>query len=255
MSAASGKIKVAAVSYLNTKPLLYGLSHLPVKDAIELSMDYPAKIGRQLIDGEVDLGLIPVAMIPQIPQYHIITDYCIGAEGPVASVCLFSDVPIEEVAAVYLDYQSQSSVALVRYLMREHWKLSPRWLPCGPGYEETIGGTTAGVVIGDRALKARSRHPYVYDLAEAWIAHTGLPMVFAAWISNRPLPASFIERFNAATGEGTTGEALEQVIAGTPCDFFDLHAYYKTHISFALTPPKRQGLEKFLQVLEQPIVH
>lgn len=254
MSVVSGKVKVAAVSYLNTKPLLHGLYHPPVKDAIELSVDYPARIGQQLIDGEVDLGLIPVALLPKLPQYHIITDYCIGAEGPVASVCLFSDVPIEEVTAVYLDYQSRSSVALVRYLMREYWKLSPRWLPSEAGYEDKIGGTTAGVVIGDRALKARSRHPYIYDLAEAWIAHTGLPMVFAAWISNRPLSTSFIEAFNAATGAGTKGEALEQVIAETPCDFFDLQAYYKEHISFALTEQKRQGLEKFLQVLEQPVV-
>jgi chorismate dehydratase len=254
MGAASGKIKVAAVSYLNTKPLLHGLYHHPVKDSIELSMDYPAKIGQQLMDGEVDLGLIPVALLAKLPQHHIITDYCIGAEGPVASVCLFSDVPLEEVTTIYLDYQSRSSVALARYLMREFWHLSPRWLPSHEGYEDKISGTTAGVVIGDRALKARHRHPYIYDLAEAWITHTGLPMVFAAWISNRPLPASFIEAFDAATGEGTTGEALEEVIAATPCDFFDLHAYYKKHISFALTEQKRLGLQRFLQVLEQPVV-
>jgi chorismate dehydratase len=249
----NSKIKVAAVSYLNTKPLLYGFRHSPVMEEMELTMDYPAKIGQQLIDGEVDVGLIPVALIPKLQEYHIISDYCIGATGPVASVCLFSDVPIEEVTGVYLDYQSKSSVALARFLLRDYWKVGPALLRAEPGYEKTIGGSIAGVVIGDRALKQRTENKYVYDLAESWIAHTGLPMVFAAWISNKPLPPEFINRFNSATGEGTHGEALNEVIRETDCDFFDLHAYYKQHISYDLTETKKKGLKKFLEILHQPV--
>src|SRR4051812_30744932 len=90
---------------------------------IELSMDYPAKIAQQLIDGEVDVALVPVAIIPKLKEYHIISDYCIGAEGPVASVCLFSEVPLHDIKRIFLDYQSRSSVALLKLLIREHWKL------------------------------------------------------------------------------------------------------------------------------------
>lgn len=247
------KIKVAAVSYLNTKPLLYGFRHAPVQEEMELTVDYPSKIGQQLIDDEVDVGLIPVALIPKLPEYHIISDYCIGAEGPVASVCLFSDVPIEEITSVYLDYQSRTSVALVKFLLKNYWKISPVLLRAEPGYEDDIKDSVAGVVIGDRALQQRTKNNFVYDLAEAWIAHTGLPMVFAAWISNKPLPQEFVTQFNDATGEGTRGEGLEKVITTTPCDFFNLREYYTEHISYDLTAGKKKGLKKFLEVLKQPV--
>jgi chorismate dehydratase len=244
------KVKVAAVSYLNTVPLLYGFHHSPVLEEMELSVDYPARIGEQLVNNEVDVGLIPVALIPRLPEYHIISDYCIGAVGPVASVCLFSDVPVEEIKQVYLDYQSRSSVALAKYLFREYWKITPELLQAGPGYEALVRGTTGGVIIGDRALKQRVKSRYIYDLAEGWISHTGLPMVFAAWISNKPLSPRFIARFNEATGLGTHGDALQKVIAGTSCSFFDLKKYYTEHISYDLTADKRKGLAKFLEVLD-----
>jgi chorismate dehydratase len=247
------KIKVAAVSYLNTKPLLYGFEGSPLMQEMELSVDYPSRIGAQLVKGEVDLGLIPVALIPQLKEYHIVSDYCIGAVGPVASVCLFSDVPLARVTRLYLDYQSRSSVALARFLLNRFWKVSPELVAAAPGYEEEIGGTTAGVVIGDRALRQRAKNRYVYDLAEAWIRHTGLPMVFAAWISNRPLAPEFLSRFNEATGLGTSGRGLEQVVSANPCDFFDLHAYYTRHISYGLTEVKKKGLARFLEVLGEPV--
>ncbi|HEY6082024.1 MAG TPA: menaquinone biosynthesis protein [Chitinophagaceae bacterium] len=246
------KVRVAAVSYLNTRPLLYGFRDHPVMEQVELSVDYPAKIARQLINDEVDVGLIPVAVIPQLKEYHIISDYCIGAEGPVASVCIFSDAPLEEIENIYLDYQSRSSVELARLLLRDYWKLTPRFIAATRGYEERVKGKDAGVIIGDRALRQRTCNKYIYDLAEAWIAHTGLPFVFAAWISNKPLPEDFIRQFNEATGAGTRGQALDRVIAGTPCDFFDLREYYTQHISYPLTPAKRKGLEKFLSCLQQP---
>lgn len=249
----NGKIKVAAVSYLNTKPLLYGLQHLPVQHEIELSVDYPSKIGQQLIDDEVDIGLIPVALIPKLSEYHVISDYCIGAAGPVASVCMFSDTPVEEITGIYLDYQSRTSVALARFLLKNYWKISPAFLRAEPGYEHHIKDTVAGIIIGDRALKKRGESKYVYDLAEAWVKHTGLPMVFAAWISNKELPKDFIERFNEATGHGTTGEMLQNVIGENPCNFFDLNEYFTRHISYPFDNEKKKGLKKFLEVLKQPV--
>ena len=92
-----GKIRIGAVSYLNTKPLIYGLEQGMMKDEIELVVDYPSRIASQLINNEIDAGLVPVAIIPHLKEYYIISDYCIGCDGEVASVCLFSEVPIQQV--------------------------------------------------------------------------------------------------------------------------------------------------------------
>ncbi|MEC5144671.1 menaquinone biosynthesis protein [Chitinophaga sp. 212800010-3] len=241
------KVKVAAVSYLNTKPLLYGFRNHPVMELMELSMDYPSKIAQQLIDGEVDVALVPVAIIPKMKEYHIIADYCIGAEGPVASVCLFSDVPLNEIKRIYLDYQSRTSVALLKVLVREFWKLDVEYVNTSGPYQDKIKGTDAGLVIGDRALEQRKVSPYIYDLSEHWMRFTSLPFVMAAWISNKKLPDEFTRQFNDATGLGVRN--IPAVVAENPYSVYDLTTYYVHNISYPLTPAKRQGMQKFLGYL------
>ena len=113
------KIRIGAVSYLNTKPLLYGIRKHKISQQIELIEDYPSRIAQLLIDDKIDVGLIPVAAILRLKEQHIRTNYCIGSDGPVASVCIFSEVPIEEVKNIYLDYQSKTSVSLARILLKE----------------------------------------------------------------------------------------------------------------------------------------
>jgi chorismate dehydratase len=116
------KIKVAAVNYLNTKPLLYGIKNHPVFKQIELTEDYPAKIADMLLSGTVDLALVPVVIIPKMKEHYIVSDFCIGSNGAVASVCLFSEVVMENIEKVYLDYQSRTSVMLAKILLKEYWK-------------------------------------------------------------------------------------------------------------------------------------
>lgn len=241
----SEKIKVGAVSYLNTKPLTYGLQQLPFSDEITLSFEYPAILAEQLMDQSIDLGLVPVAAIPLIPNAHIVSDYCIGAMGKVNSVCLFSQVPMEAIEAVYLDYQSRTSVRLAQVLLAEYWQKEVVFLEAKDGYIDAIEGTTAGVIIGDRALKVLDQYPYVYDLSEYWLLHTGLPFVFAAWVANRPLSASFIAAFNAANSVGF--QELETVIAQNAIDYYDLKTYYTRDIQYELTEQKRAALSLFLQ--------
>lgn len=238
------KIKVGIVNYLNAKPLVYGLQHSPVINDIELIADYPANIARLLLDGKIDIGLVPVAVIPHLKEYYINTNWCIGCDGPVASVCLFSEVPIEQIETVLLDYQSRTSVALAKILLRDHWKIQPTLLDTKADFRAAIKGTTAGVVIGDRALEQRNRSAYVYDLGEAWKQMTGLPFVFAAWVSNKKLPDDFINAFNDANEAGIN--YIPSVVATTPYPVFDLHTYYTRYISYALNDAKRKGLEKFL---------
>ncbi len=241
------KIKVGIVNYLNTKPLIFGIQRAPVVDQLLLIEDYPANIARMLMEGTIDVGLVPVAVIPHLKEHHIITDYCIGCEGPVASVAIFSEVPLEKVEKVLLDYQSRTSVALAKVLLRKFWKMEVELIDTKDDYRSQIKGTTAGVVIGDRALEQRKVSPYIYDLGEAWIAMTGLPFVFAAWVSNKQLPADFIEAFDAANKLGL--QHIETAVAENPYPLFDLRKYWTEHISYELTPNKRKGLEKFLEFL------
>ena len=115
------KYKVSAVSYLNTVPFIHGLKQSELIHNIDLQLDYPSICADKLINGTVDFALVPVVVIPKL-QAHIISDYCIGADGVVDSVCLYSDVPITEIESIGLDYQSRTSVELLRLLLTEYWQ-------------------------------------------------------------------------------------------------------------------------------------
>jgi chorismate dehydratase len=173
--------------------------------------------------------------------------------GAVASVCIFSEVPMEQVERVYLDYQSRTSVNLAKVLLREYWKKEVELIDAkGEDYRHEIRGTTAGVVIGDRALRQRLLSPYIYDLGEAWMAHTRLPFVFAGWISNKPLSENFIQQFNEANALGL--RHLPEVVAENHFPEFDLMTYYTEFISYDLSPQKRKGLALFLEKLKQSAI-
>ena len=241
------KIKIGAVSYLNTKPLIFGLENGLMSNEASLQMDYPSKIASYLLEDKIDIGLVPVAIIPDLKEYYVNSDYCIGATGEVASVCLFSEVPINEIKSILLDYQSRTSVALLKILLKEYWNLSPVFLSTNENYQSGIINDTAGLVIGDRALIQRSKSRYIYDLGSAWIEHTGLPFVFAAWISNKKLKDGFIKEFNEANNCGL--ERINEVINKNPFSPYDLKTYFTKNISYQLDQDKKKGLELFLSKL------
>jgi len=218
-------------------------------EQIELIQDYPARIAGKLLDESIDVGLVPVAVIPRLKESHIITDYCIGCNGPVASVCLFSEVPLEEVKEVLLDYQSRTSVALARLLLREYWKQDPKLIDTRSEYQSKIKGTTAGLLIGDRALAQRKTSPYIYDLGGAWKTMTGQPFVFAAWIANKQLPTDFVKQFNEANAIGL--KHIDEVITANSNGVYDLNIYYKKNISYELTKEKLAGMNKFINLLKE----
>lgn len=241
-----GKIKVGIVNYLNTKPLLFGLQKEPIKNQIELIGDYPAKVAQMLLENEIDIGLVPVAILSKLPEYHIVGNYCIGTEGEIASVALFSDVPMNEIKKVYLDYQSRTSVALLKYLMKEYWGINPELVEAkNENYLDEIKGTTAGLVIGDRAFQQRKVSTFIYDLGSEWRAITGLPFVFAAWVSTKPLPENFIEEFDRSNALGLG--YIDEVVRMNPFELFDLSKYYKMHLSYTLDARKRKGMNLFLK--------
>jgi chorismate dehydratase len=237
------------VSYLNTRPLLLGMEQSPFKERIELMKAYPAQIAQALLDDTIDIGLVPVAVIPLLKQPQLVSKYVIGTEGEVASVALFSQVPMDQIKKVYLDYQSRTSVALAKILFKQYWNKEVEFLTATEDYISQIKGNTAGIIIGDRALASLNKYEYIYDLGSAWKAYTGLPFVFAAWVANKPLPEEFMEAFDAANAYGL--DKLDEVIALIPASqqVYDLHKYYTDNISYELTDEKRAGLAKFLEAL------
>jgi chorismate dehydratase len=246
----NNKVRVGIVNYLNTKPLAYGLQRPPVNEKIELVAAYPSMLAKMLINNEIDVGLIPVAVIPELSEHYIVGDYCIGTEGEIASVCLFSEVPVSEIKKVYLDYQSRSSVALLKWLMKEYWGIAPEIIhTTDDGYRQNIKGTAAGLVIGDRALEQRKISTFIFDLGSEWRAITGLPFVFATWVSTKKLPDEFITLFNEANGLGL--QHIDEIIAQTPFDIYDLKKYYTLHLSYHLNEKKKEGMQLFLKAISQ----
>ena len=243
------KIKVGAVSYLNTKPYIWGLTHSPIIDKIDLQIDYPARIAQGLIDGNYMIGLVPVAILPSLPSYHFITDYGIACDGEVASVALFSQVPLKEIETIQLDYHSRTSVALLKILLKNHWKISPRIVPMVPGESFEIHGKTAALLIGDKALIQLSATQFVYDLGTAWKELTGLPFVFAAWVSLQSLPDEFTADFQNACAYGIS--QIDNWKEEIDFSSYSLSRYYKHNIHFLLDEDKKKGMRLFLQLLQK----
>lgn len=239
------KIRIGAVSYLNTKPLLLGFN----KNDWNIIEEYPALLAQKLLTNEIDIGLVPVAVLPLLKEYYIISDYCIGAEDKVESVAIFSEVEMDKIETVMLDYQSRTSVNLAKVLLKFHWKKEVIFKEAKEDFRNHIKGTTAAVVIGDRALEQIAISTYYYDLAKTWKDFTGLPFVFAAWVSNKPIDTDFIDAFNAATGYGVNH--LEEVLANNSFDHYSLRKYYTECISYPLTAEKKKGLDLFLSYLKE----
>jgi|SRR6185436_3269523 len=246
------KIKVSAVSYLNSAPFIYGLNNSEIRTKIELSLDIPSVCADKLIRNEVDLGLVPVAEIPALKESHIISDYCISAAGKVKSVLLLSEVPLGEIKTIFLDYQSRTSVQLIRILAEEHWKIHPGFQNGFEGYESQIKGSTAGLVIGDRALILKHKFNFTFDLAEAWFEMTGLPFVFACWISNKKLTDEFIGHFNDALQYGI--HHIDKVVAAyrnSKMETSEMTEYLKENISYEFNGEKKKGMELFFSFLKK----
>jgi chorismate dehydratase len=241
-------LKISAVSYLNTIPFVHGLKQSELIKIIDLQLDYPSICAEKLINGIVDLALVPVAVIPKLKEAHIISDYCIGANGAVDTVCLYSGVPIEEIESIALDYQSRTSVALLKILLNEYWQLNPELKKANVGFEENIKGNHAALVIGDRAFALNTKYAYIYDLSAIWKKMTGLPFVFAAWVANTKLPKDFIVSFNKALEKGLSNIDKALALEGDSYpNCKNPEDYLNNKISYNLDVEKQKGMELFLR--------
>ncbi len=244
-------IKISAVSYLNTKPFLYGLSESKLLREMDLQLDIPSECARKLINAEVQLGLVPVAIIPLVKNASVVSEFCIGAEGAVKTVCIFSEMPIEKLNYIYLDYQSRSSVLLTKILFEHYYKKEVTFLQAQPDYISKIKSDTGGLIIGDRAIELEGKFPFVYDLSEAWFRMTGLPFVFAAWVANEKQDPDFIIRFNEALRSGISNLKKVSEIYQPNYAQFNVYEYFSSCLSYHLNENKKRGLELFLNLSEK----
>ncbi len=241
------KLRVGAVNYLNTKPLVYELARLAPEAEIVFAL--PSRLADDLAAGQLDVALIPSIEYFQNSEYRIVSDACIACRGPVLSVKLFSRVPIERIRSLSLDEGSRTSAALVKILLRERYGLTPELarLPIGATITDT--DADAVLLIGDRAIHSPpGGFAEVWDLGDQWCRWAELPFVFAMWTARSDLELGGLE---AALGEARDlGVAhLEEIAAeeGAPLGLTTPQclSYLRDNLYFYLGPRERRGLELF----------
>jgi chorismate dehydratase len=246
------KIRISAVKYANTYPFIYGLKKSGFGKRVILETDHPAECAAKLISGRVDIGLIPVAALPLLKEYYIISDYCIGANRNVRTVMLLSNCPFEEIKNIYLDYRSRSSVNLTKVLAKNSWKKEFGWINTSKAFDfRNIGLNEAVVLIGDQCFEFENSFRYKTDLATEWNEFSGLPFVFACWTANIPLENEFITDFNNALKLGVNNiDAVVEKLGKTGIITGDiLRTYLTENIDYNFDKKKKAGLKLFLELL------
>ncbi len=240
-------VRIAAINYLNTIPFLYGLETRMAPGEIVMQFCTPSVSAALLREGKADIGIMPVGALGDLKNPSIVSDFCIGATGPVASVLVVSGRPVQEVDEILLDVDSRTSVLLTQYLCREKWHIAPRLKPFDFS-REALDPSRCYLLIGDKALRHGGEFRHVYDLASEWIALKHLPFVFACWTASRPLEPSFIESFNQALEYGIRHipEAVDKYDHQFPREY--AYRYLRDNISFTLDSEKRAGLSEFRRV-------
>lgn len=240
-------LRIGAVNYLNTRPLIYGLQR--AAPDMELVLDVPSRLADGLADGRYDLALIPSIEFLREPTYVAVSDAAIACRGPVLSVKLLGRVAPDRVRTLALDEGSRTSVALVRILLHQRYGLDPQLtgLPLGASPAESTAD--AVLVIGDRAMHSPGGPwAFVWDLGDEWFRATALPFVFAMWTARAGFDVSAIEtRLSEVRDDGVAH--LEEIArAEGPrlgLTVPQCLAYLRDNLHFTLGPRELQGLEKF----------
>lgn len=243
-------MRIGAVNYLNSKPLVHGLAELAPE--VRLFYDLPSRLADSLAAGRLDVALIPTVEWFRTPSYTLVSDACVACRGPVLSVKLHFRVPPAEVRTVALDEGSRTSAALTQILLAELHGVTPRWesLLIGCGLEDTEAD--AVLLIGDRAMQpAAEGFCEVWDLGERWCRWTGLPFVFATWIARPGVDVSGIASVLAAARDLGLRHlakiaAREAEALGISVDLAT--SYLRDNLHFTLGAEERDGLSRFHQL-------
>ena len=237
------KEKLVIVSYHNTTPFMAVLNDEKYQDLFDIVLATPSNCARLYQEGQADLALVPVGALPDLQAFEVITDYCIGCNGKVYSVAMFSNQPIEECTHIYMDMDSLTSVKLARIVLEEHFKLDLTEISGIPKGKKDEA-KAAYLMIGDKVFENESDFAYKYDLGELWKAMTGLPFAFAVWIrrigSNEnvePLLNEIFEHGLSLCQNDTDTFTWEKMT---------LKEYLTDYISFDFNAEKKQAKALFL---------
>lgn len=240
-------LRLGAVSYLNTKPLVHGLERHP--DLFDVRFDVPAECAALLHAGRIDVGLVPAIEYLR-GDYRIVPGVAIGSDGPVVSVAIFSSVPIDQVRTLALDASSRTSAALTRILCAKHFGVAPAFEEASPDLDAMLARVDAALLIGDPALHAdaEARGLLKTDLGEAWRSLTGLPFVYAMWTGrDGAVEPRHVAALNAARDRGQ--RALEAIAlahgAGDAPRTARARAYLRDTLKYGLGEAEQAGLRRF----------
>ncbi|HYN06805.1 MAG TPA: menaquinone biosynthesis protein [Vicinamibacterales bacterium] len=242
-------VRLGAVSYLNVRPLVYGLDARP--DLVSLRFDVPSVCATLLAQGEIDLGMVPSISYLDRPADRIVPGVCIGSDGPVASVALFTKAPMAEVRSVAVDTSSRTSAMLLRILCARRFMIAPEWVAHEPDLDRMLARADAALLIGDPALFAKQeRGVEKIDLGAAWTDLTGLPFVWAFW-AGAPDAADrevvTLLQQAAATGMEHSDEVADAYCADVPERQALAREYLRRNLMFEFSSRALEGLETYYQ--------
>jgi chorismate dehydratase len=241
-------LRVGAVQYLNTKPLVHGLAGL----GLDVSFDLPSRLADRLANGQLDVALIPSIELFRGAGYRVVSDACIGCRGPVMSVRLFFRTQPGRVARLAVDEGSRTSATLARVLLAERFGIHPAIepLPIGAGLDDT--SADAVLLIGDRAIGShRGSFQLVWDLGDEWCRWKGLPFVFAVWAARADVSADELARIEPLLAAArNSGKANLAAIASAEAAAHGLTvpqclSYLRDNLHYDLGPREREALSAF----------
>ena len=245
------RLRVCAVSYLNTTPLVWGMLHGPQRGLFDLDFQIPAGCADQLASGAADIGIIPSFELTR-QSLEVIPGAGIACHGPVRSILLVSARPAGEIHRLAADSSSRTSVQLARVLLERRFAAEPELIAHTPDLDAMLRIADAALIIGDPALRIEpSRLPYyVYDLGKEWVEMTGLPFVFAVWAGRKSvITPGVVDAFQQSCRFGR--ERIEEIVAaesGRREIPRDLVREYLTHrIVHELGPRDYEGMDRFLE--------
>ena len=239
--------RIAAVSYLNTIPFIYGIEHANNLRA-ELLLTPPALCAENFAAGKADIALLPAAVFPSLKSVELLPDYCIGAGGPVRTVVVVSTEPIERAERIYLDAHSRTSVQLTGYLAKYKWNISPEWLHLADYSQlDRPAAGDAFLLIGDKVFESEGRFRYSYDLAAVWRAQTRLPFAFALWVARKGTSYEITDALERSLTFGVERiyEAVAQSRYVGRDNGLGAYDYLTRNIDFMLDEEKHRALKKF----------
>ncbi|MFQ5732949.1 MAG: menaquinone biosynthetic enzyme MqnA/MqnD family protein [Planctomycetaceae bacterium] len=241
------RLRIGAVSYLNSKPLIEGLTDF-LPDA-ELLLEYPSRLADNLAAGLIDVALIPTVECFGEPGYQIVSDACVASRGPVLSVKLYSRVPVAEIRRLALDEGSRTSAMLVRVLLAERFGIAPQREPLPLGSSVSDTNADAILLIGDRAIQPPSeRFAETWDLGEEWTRQTDLPFVFAVWAARPETDVTALEpAFRQARDLGVQRlrDIARREAAAVGIEEAAAYDYLSRNLCFRMKPAEQRGLALF----------